>query len=154
MNGGLGTRITFISWIHFLLLLVLLFNFSLFAFSHGLAISFQLEFQKKWKYQIILFDLSVVSLVDIAKIDHASEINLAFAFFKQNVALIDLKLKAFPGILLSVPRNLSEHSRTLLEHSPESLIVFPGVFDSIPRNLFEHFPEFSQGFSQGKSTVK
>ena len=59
----------------------LVFNFSFFAFSDGLAISFQFEFQKKWKYQIVLFDLSIVSL-DIAKIDQASEINLAFAFFK------------------------------------------------------------------------
>ena len=35
----------------------------------------------EWKYQIILFDLSIV-LLDIAKIDHASEINLVFAFFQ------------------------------------------------------------------------
>ena len=45
------------------------------------AISFQFEFQKKWKYRIILFDLSIVSL-DIAKIGRVSENNLTFAFFK------------------------------------------------------------------------
>ena len=46
-------RITFIFLIHFLPLFVLVFNFSFFVFSHGLAISFQSEFEKKWKYQII-----------------------------------------------------------------------------------------------------
>ena len=58
--------------------------FLLFVFPHGLAISFHFEFKKKkkkWKYQIILFDLPIVSL-DIAKIDHAPKINLAFAFLK------------------------------------------------------------------------
>ena len=36
--------LTFISLIHFLLLFVLVFNFSFFVFSHRLAISFQFEF--------------------------------------------------------------------------------------------------------------
>ena len=45
--------------------------------------------------------------------DHASEINLGFAFFKWNVALINLKLKAFPGILWYIP----------------------GIFNAIPGNL-------------------
>ena len=53
------------------------------------------------------------------------------------MALIDLKLKTFSGMLLSIPRNLSEHFRNLLEHSPESLIEFPGAFDSIPRNFLK-----------------
>ena len=87
------------------------------------AISFQFEFQKKWKYQIIVFDLSIVSL-DIAKLVH-----------KKNVALINLKLKAFLGIFLNIPRNI-------LEHSPESLIAFLWIFNNIPRNLLEHSPEF------------
>ena len=45
------------------------------------VISFQFEFQKKWKYQIILFDLSIVSL-DIAKTGHAFENNLTLIISK------------------------------------------------------------------------
>ena len=69
-------NITFIYSIDFPLPFVLVFNFYFFAFSHGLAISFQFEFHKKcqkWKCQIILFDISIVSL-DIAKVDHVSKI--------------------------------------------------------------------------------
>ena len=75
--------------------------------------------------QNIVFDLSIISL-DIAKLVH-----------KKNVALITLKLKAFPGIFLNIPWNL-------LEHSPESLIAFPGIFYNIPRNLLEHSRECSK----------
>ena len=109
-------RNTFISLIHFLLLFVLVFSFSFFLFSHGLAISFQFEFQQKWKYQIILFDLSIVSL-DIAKTDHAS----AFAFLSQ-------------ACFWLIPQNL-------FSRSPESSWRFARIFDSIPRNLLEHTPE-------------
>ena len=69
------------------------------------AISFQFEFQKKRKYRIILFDLSIVSL-DIAKIGRVSENNLTFVFFKSNVALSNLKLKGFLGVFLNSPLNL------------------------------------------------
>ena len=63
-------------WFLFSFRLFWFFQFSFFAFSHGLAISFQFEFHKKcqkWKCQIILFDISIVSL-DIAKVDHVSKI--------------------------------------------------------------------------------
>ena len=78
------------------------------------------------------------------------------------MALINLKLKAFPGISSNFPWNLLDHSpdacqefrrifnnipRNLLQHSPESLITFPGIFQNIPLNLLEHFPESSRAFS-------
>ena len=47
---------------------------------------------------------------------------------KQNIALINLKLKAFPEIFLNIPRYPLEHFR-------ESLIALPGIFSNIPRNL-------------------
>ena len=78
------TNITFISLIHFPLPFVLVFNFSFFAFFQGLAISFQFEFHKKcqkWKCQIILFDISIVSL-DIALEDRSRLQNLiSICFF-------------------------------------------------------------------------
>ena len=64
-----------------------------------------------------MFDLSIVSL-DIANIDHASEINLIFAFL----------------------------SRKNLRYFPESSIAFPGIFNSIPQSFLEHFPESSWPF--------
>ena len=44
------------------------------------TISFQVDFQKRWQYQIIYFVLSIVS-PDGAKITHASNCDLTFDLF-------------------------------------------------------------------------
>ena len=53
------------------------------------------------------------------------------------VALINLKLKAFPEVFLNIPR-------TLWQHSQESLLTF--IILNIPYNLLEYSQEFSQVF--------
>ena len=53
------------------------------------------------------------------------------------MALINLKLKAFPKIFLNIPQNL-------LEHSSKSLIAFSGIFLNIPQDLVGNSPESSQ----------
>ena len=62
----------------------------------------------KRKRQIILLDLSIVSL-DIAKIGHAAKNDLTF----ENIL------------------------RNPLEHSTKSLIRFPGIFSNIPQNILK-----------------
>ena len=48
----------------------------------------------------------------------------------------------FPEILLTIPRNICNILRNLLEIFPESFLTFPRIFSNISRNVLEHSPEY------------
>ena len=139
----------FISLIHFLLLFVLVFNLFFFAFSHDRSDFFSIWISKEMKISnhFVWFFYCFIRYSE--------------ARSQWNVALINLKLKAFPRIFLNISQNLLERSleslitfprifwnipQNLLEHSPESSGTFPEIFWNIPRNLLEHSPESSGTF--------
>ena len=131
-------------WLIFSFYLLWFLIFLSLLFPMVVVIYFQFEFQKKWKYKIILFELSTVSL-EIAKIGHASENNLCFLsktwlWLTQNWKHYLESSWTFLGIFPNNPWNL-------FKNSPESLIEFPRIYDTFPRNLLEHYTEFSGIFS-------
>ena len=105
-------------------------------FSTAVKSSFQFEIQTKWKYQIILFDISIVSL-DKAIIIHVQKNGLTFALFY---------IKRGFGCIPEIFSNISQNFFRAFPKTFSNIFwnaeraIFPEILWEISQNFNEHYP--------------